>query len=153
LSLVGANIRYHDLEDIYPWLESIPSLHPNLASRFVVGKSVLNRDMVGIKISNGVGNGKKPALWLDAGIHAREWITPAVMLWIIDEILTNYETDNEIRNMLNGVDLYILPVFNVDGYEYTWNFQRTWRKNRRINSKLPWFHFHGKAIAAHTLPF
>lgn len=50
------------------------------------------------------------------GIHAREWVAPAMALYLIHR-LTN---DPEARAKdLDGVDWYILPVVNPDGYEYT----------------------------------
>lgn len=30
--------------------------------------------------------GEKPAIWIDAGIHAREWIAPAVALYFIKRV-------------------------------------------------------------------
>jgi len=123
--------RYHPMEDIYPYLDSIPTNYP-LATKVVVGKSVLGRDITAIKISRN-DNTRKPALWMDGGLHAREWITPAVMLWMLEHFLENADSDPEITVLLNAADIYFLPVANPDGYEYTWNFVRTWRKNRRIN--------------------
>lgn len=38
-----------------------------------------------------------------------------------------------MREVLKKVDLVILPVFNVDGYVYTWEKDRMWRKNRSLN--------------------
>ncbi len=31
---------------------------------------------------------------------------------------------------LLGIDWYFLPVVNPDGYEYTWDFDRNWRRTR-----------------------
>lgn len=74
-----------------------------------------------LRISNGKPNA--PALWIDGGIHAREWISPAAVTYIIDYLVEN--SDNL------DVDYYILPVVNPDGYEYTFASDRLWRKNRR----------------------
>ena len=30
----------------------------------------------------------KPAIWIDAGIHAREWIAPATALYVISQVGT-----------------------------------------------------------------
>lgn len=94
------------------------------------------------QIGNGVSEGSKPVYWLDAGIHAREWIAPATALYLIHTLVTNYGTDEEVTRMLDTYDFYILPVFNPDGYDYTWTRNRLWRKNRAPTKarpfRLPW---------------
>lgn len=79
----------------------------------------------------------KPAFWLDAGIHAREWIAPATALYIINELATKHETDEEMKELVTKYDWYILPVANPDGYMYTWWTNRLWRKNRALPKALP----------------
>lgn len=77
------------------------------------------------RISN--GNPKNKAIWIDGGIHAREWISPASVTYIVNDIVENWDDQPEyIRN----VDWYVLPVHNPDGYEYTHRTDRLWRKNR-----------------------
>lgn len=77
------------------------------------------------RISNGNANNK--AIWIDGGIHAREWISPASVTYIVNDIVENWDDQPEhIRN----VDWYVLPVHNPDGYEYTHRTDRLWRKNR-----------------------
>ena len=51
-----------------------------------------------------------------AGIHAREWISPATVTYIINELVNNYEDNKEL---VDAYDWYILPVHNPDGYEYS----------------------------------
>ena len=41
------------------------------------------------QITNGDGN-EKEGFWIDAGIHAREWIAPAVATYFIDRVRTAY---------------------------------------------------------------
>ena len=53
---------YHDMLDVYPWLLDLPRQYPDIAEHIVVGKSLLGRDIVAIKISTDKG-AKKPALW------------------------------------------------------------------------------------------
>lgn len=63
--------------------------------------------------------GTNVSFWIDAGIHAREWIAPAVVLSVIDELTRGYSRDPVVQNIMDSIDWYILPVMNPDGYEYT----------------------------------
>ncbi|XP_059083604.1 carboxypeptidase B-like isoform X2 [Tigriopus californicus] len=69
----------------------------------------------------------KPAIWIDGGIHAREWISPASVTYMLSELVENsaYHQD-----LLSKYSFYIMPVMNPDGYEYTHTNDRLWRKAR-----------------------
>jgi murein tripeptide amidase MpaA len=54
------------------------------------------------------------------GIHAREWISSATVIYIAYTLLSKYNQDPTITQLVDQFDYYILPVFNVDGYVYTW---------------------------------
>uniref|UniRef100_A0A3B5M085 Carboxypeptidase B1 (tissue) n=1 Tax=Xiphophorus couchianus TaxID=32473 RepID=A0A3B5M085_9TELE len=76
----------------------------------------------------------KPAIFMDCGIHAREWISPAFCQWFVNEAVTTYGSDSAMTTLLNSMDVYVLPVFNIDGYVYTHTSDRMWRKTRSRNS-------------------
>ena len=98
----------------------------------VIGQSWEYRDLKIIKICKG-GCGNKPAMWIDGGIHAREWIGPAVVTWMLKELVEN---DNAHPELTENLDWYILPVHNPDGYAYTQSNNRMWRKTRYIITNL-----------------
>lgn len=77
------------------------------------------------RISN--GNSGNKAIWIDGGIHAREWISPASVTYVVNDLVENW--DNQ-PDYIKNVNWYVLPVHNPDGYEYTRNTDRLWRKNR-----------------------
>uniref|UniRef100_A0A671NEL9 Carboxypeptidase A6 n=1 Tax=Sinocyclocheilus anshuiensis TaxID=1608454 RepID=A0A671NEL9_9TELE len=62
----------------------------------------------------------KKAVWIDCGVHAREWIGPAFCQWFVKEALNSYQQDSGMRRLMNQLNFYIMPVFNVDGYHYSW---------------------------------
>lgn len=68
------------------------------------------------------------AIFIEANIHAREWISSATVTWILNQFL--HSTDPEIVYLSETVDWYIVPVANPDGYEYTRSSNRNWRKTR-----------------------
>ena len=57
---------------------------------------------------------RKPNIWIEAGIHAREWIAPAMATYIIDQLLHNAQD-----GFLDELNFHILPIANPDGYEFT----------------------------------
>ncbi|KAG5868272.1 hypothetical protein JTB14_032987 [Gonioctena quinquepunctata] len=116
---------YHRLKDIHEYLEYLSETYPDLCTLRNIGNSVLGKPIKLLKISN--GNSSNKAIWIDGGIHAREWITPAVVTYIINHIILNFE--NEPHYMRN-IDWYIAPLLNPDGYEYSHTVDRLWRKNR-----------------------
>lgn len=79
----------------------------------VIGQSYEGRDLTLVKISSG-GSGK-PIIFAEGGIHAREWVAPALAAYLINQLVEN--PDNQ--QYLDKVDWVILPVTNPDGYEYT----------------------------------
>ena len=92
----------------------------------VIGNSYEGWDMRVLKVCRG-GCGQMPAVWVDGGIHAREWITLATVTWMIREIVEN---DKAHPDMTRQVDWHILVCHNPDGYEYSRNEDRMWRKTR-----------------------
>lgn len=69
---------------------------------------------------------------MDGGMHAREWISPATVTYIINEIVEGHE---DLPQHMRDTDFYILPVANPDGYEYTFTSDRLWRKNMRQHGR------------------
>lgn len=121
--------RYHPMEEIYQWMSQISKKHAEVVTQHFLGMTYETRPMFYLKISLPSNNPKK-IIWMDCGIHAREWIAPAFCQWFVKEILQNYTDNSKIRRLLTKLDFYVLPVFNIDGYIYTWTTDRLWRKSR-----------------------
>lgn len=117
--------QYHTLDEIYEWMDSLQEKYPDKVKVIEMGKTYENRVIKGVKLSYGPN---KPGIFIEGGIHAREWISPATVTYLLNEFLTS---DNpEIRRMAEAHDWYMVPSFNPDGYEYTYTGNRFWRKTR-----------------------
>lgn len=79
-----------------------------------IGQSYEERDIPLIKISTNT-SADKPVIFIDAGIHAREWIGHMQALYIIHQLVENSTN----RYLLDKVDWHIVPVLNPDGYVYS----------------------------------
>lgn len=58
-----------------------------------------------------------PTIWIDATIHAREWVSTATATYLLNELLTS--NDPEMKELALNYDWVIVPVVNVDGYVYS----------------------------------
>ncbi|XP_031556611.1 carboxypeptidase B-like [Actinia tenebrosa] len=98
---------------------------------FSVGNSYQGRPQNAIEIK-GKSFSNKPVFFMNCGIHAREWISPATCMYIISQFVNKYGKDASVTQVLDKMDFVIMPVLNVDGYEYTWRSSsrkyRFWRK-------------------------
>ncbi|XP_069317690.1 carboxypeptidase A4 [Eulemur rufifrons] len=127
---------YHSLEAIYREMDSIAADFPDLASRVRIGHSFENRPLYVLKFSTREGE-RRPAIWLNAGIHSREWISQATAIWTARKIVSDYQKDPAITSILERMDIFLLPVANPDGYVYTQTKNRFWRKTRSLNPGSP----------------
>ncbi|XP_078061492.1 carboxypeptidase B-like [Mustelus asterias] len=124
--------KYHRLEEINRWIAKITVEYPTLISRFKIGWSYEGRHIYLLRIGRRTGF-MKPTIFLDCGIHAREWISPAFCQWFVREATKNYGSDSTMTTLLNKLYFLVVPVVNVDGYVYSWTKDRFWRKTRSRN--------------------
>merc|ERR1711887_316220 len=122
---------YHSLEDMYSFLDYLETTYDFVTTQSV-GKSYEGRDMRLAKICKGEC-GSKPAVWIDGGIHAREWVSPATTTWMLKELVEN---DAAHPDLLENLDWFILPSANPDGYDWSRNHNRMWRKTRSSNGGI-----------------
>lgn len=59
---------------------------------------------------------RKSIVLIDGGLHAREWATVSTALYCINQLVEHFVNN---RRMLLQHDFVIVPIVNVDGYEYT----------------------------------
>jgi hypothetical protein len=122
--------EYHDYEAIVGWYSKLANDYPNLVTFYKsIGESLEGRDMPAVHI----GTNSKYTVYFQCQIHAREWISGAVCMYIANRLCESYGKIEQVTNLLNAVEFVFVPLVNPDGYEYTWNGDRLWRKNRRVN--------------------
>jgi hypothetical protein len=125
----AAPTAYLQYDEQVSWLQSAASAS-SIARTFSIGRSFEGREMIAISINE--GRSDLPAIWIDANIHAREWISSATALYIVNEILSG--TSADAVDMRTNYRWYILPNANPDGYVYSWSSDRQWRKTRSVYS-------------------
>ncbi|XP_062981317.1 carboxypeptidase B2 [Elgaria multicarinata webbii] len=126
--------QYHSLKVIYFWMEEMAAKHADIIQKIRIGVSYEKRPLYILKLSDGQRTPKN-AIWIDCGIHAREWISPAFCLWFVGYAAHSLQTNRDagMVRLLQQLDVYVMPVMNVDGYDYTWTTNRMWRKSRSLH--------------------
>ncbi|XP_029664068.1 zinc carboxypeptidase-like [Formica exsecta] len=117
---------YHTLDEIYKNLDDLTERYPDNVQIIIGGRTYEGRQIKGVKVSFTANN---PGIFLEGGIHAKEWISPATVMYILHQVLTSKDAD--VRALAESHDWYIFPVFNPDGYVYTHTTNRMWRKTRK----------------------
>ncbi|XP_067142504.1 uncharacterized protein [Centruroides vittatus] len=153
--------KYHKSKDIYKYLHDIASEFDSKIQVETSCKTYRKKKLKLIKLTSDP-RANKPIIWIDAGIHAREWIAPSTAMFLIHKILSGYGLDDDVTKLLDAYDWYIMPLVNPDGYDYTFKYNRLWRKNRSrsqvhsggvdLNRNFP-FEWNGKLTKqSETLP-
>ena len=118
--------EYHDYRETTAHLEALVALAPARAQLHAIGVSLEGRPLWALQI----GHGAQPML-ITGTLHAREWLATAVTTCVADRLVRDYDRDPAIRALVDRSELWIVPIDNPDGYQYTWSTDRYWRKNRR----------------------
>ncbi|MEJ2600687.1 MAG: M14 family zinc carboxypeptidase [Anaerolineales bacterium] len=131
---------YHSFDEpingIKDQLRNIAATYPHIAQLKTFGHSIQNRPMLAMRLTNekvGKKDGKPQVLFL-ATHHAREWVATETSMRLIKYLTANYGSDGRVTNLLDNVEVWIIPVGNPDGYQYTFTNERLWRKNLRDNN-------------------
>ncbi len=122
---------YKTLAQINAKLDEFVAQRPDLCSVVTFGTSLEGRPMRAIRISGAPAGA--PAILFNACQHAREWVSPMTAMYIANRLVDGASTDPAIGMLLQKAEIWIIPVSNPDGYQYTWDVNRLWRKNRRNN--------------------
>ncbi|KXN71813.1 ascaris suum carboxypeptidase [Conidiobolus coronatus NRRL 28638] len=124
--------NYHTSKEVFSYLQGIITSNPSMTKPVTIGSTHLGQEIKGIIVTNNIESKlteQKPKLLIHGGQHAREWITVATTMFLIEEFI------NSKSALLDVFQIILVPILNVDGYDYTWDQDRLWRKNRQKDPK------------------
>ncbi|XP_049877988.1 carboxypeptidase B-like [Pectinophora gossypiella] len=125
---IWEDFRRH--EEINEHLDALAAEYPDTVTVINAALSYEGRQIKLVRISTSrFEDLRKPVIVIDAAVHAREWITPPVALYIINQLVVDI-VDSDLTERLDWI---IIPLVNPDGYEYSIDEDRMWRKTRSLN--------------------
>ncbi len=130
---------YRTLSEIEMAMDSISTANPAIVTpKWSIGNTLQGRPIYVMKISdNPAVDEDEPEVYYHAAIHAREVITPEVLIYFMRYLTNNYGINSHVTDLVNNRELFFTCVVNPDGYY--WNEVSEpgggglWRKNRRNN--------------------
>ena len=114
-------------------LNKIKATYPKVCQLKTIGHSIENRPLLAMRLTNEKIKGQKPQVLFLATHHAREWVATQMAMRLINYLTANFGSDERVTDLLNTTEVWVVPVGNPDGYQYTFTNERLWRKNLRDN--------------------
>ena len=121
---------YHTAATLEADLRQLAERHPEIAELHQIGRSVEGRPLWALRIGERRGSDRKVAFL--GCHHAREWISVEVPYRLAEHLLEHSSSD-PVQQWLQRGEVWVAPMVNPDGHEYTRTEDRLWRKNRRRN--------------------
>ncbi|MEY2399051.1 MAG: hypothetical protein QOJ00_2225 [Actinomycetota bacterium] len=109
-------VRYRELAEL---LEALAQARPDLIELSEIGRSHEDRPITLATITNAETgpHHEKPALWIDANIHATEHTGGAAALNLIHKLVSGHGSDARVTRVLDTRCFYVVPRMNPDGVE------------------------------------
>ncbi|MFT5131203.1 MAG: hypothetical protein ACI8W8_004839, partial [Rhodothermales bacterium] len=105
------------LAEIETQLDDWVTDYPNIAHVYEIGRSVADRPIRVIQISDNVSQEEaEPEFKYVANIHGDETSSMEMTMRLVDLLLTGYGSDPLLTALIDETDIHILPVMNPDGY-------------------------------------
>ena len=131
--LIAATQVYRDYDDpvrgVRFFIDSMVKNNPRV-SVDTLGFSYQGRPMIAVKIGPKDDSPQRPNVLFMATYHAREWAATEMALRLIKYLAAPPGSNPRVDSLVQARDIWILPVANPDGYEFTFTGDRLWRKTR-----------------------
>lgn len=133
----NAMLEYHSYEEIGEALAQYASDYPDLCRVSSAGQSIQGRELWWIKITDNPGvREPEPLMKYISTMHGDEPVGTEVMMDLIKRLLTEYETNDRLRTLVDETEIWIMPLMNPDGHSQV-PAQRTNMNNRDLNRSFP----------------
>lgn len=131
---------YHTYASLQADLDELTARHGGLVRSFTLAYSLEGRRITMIRVSGKEpASGRKPAIYIEGGMHGSEWIGTEVAFHLLAYLCVNYGQDPLVTQILDRAELWFAPLTNPDGHArvetgpFTSQALLAGRKNARDN--------------------
>jgi carboxypeptidase T len=122
---------YHSAETLEGDLRQLAESQPEIAELREIGRSLEDRPIWALRI--GERRATEHKLLFMGCHHAREWVSVEVPYLLAEHLVKN-AGQAPVRDWLQRGEIWVAPMVNPDGHEFSRTRDRLWRKNRRQNA-------------------
>lgn len=111
--------KYYNYNDLTRRLHELAGKYPHIAKLSSIGQSVDGRKLWVMRITKdpNVDSPGKPKFKYVGNMHGDETVSRQVLVYLVDYLLTKYDVEPRISELVNNTDIYIMPSMNPDGFE------------------------------------
>lgn len=107
---------YPSYQQYVDYMVGFVAAYPDICKLDTVGLSIQGRLILALKISDNVSQeDPEPQFLYTSSIHGDETTGYVLMLHLIDHLLSNYNVDPAINELVNTTEIFINPLANPDG--------------------------------------
>lgn len=115
-TIVDVSDKKYSYSNMVTDIKKLTATYPEILKSEVVGKSVDDRDLYCLIFGN---PDAEKQVFITAGIHAREYINPQVVMKMVERYCKCYDTNSykgvKYSKLFDEICFYIMPMTNPDG--------------------------------------
>jgi carboxypeptidase D len=142
----GANV-HHNNDELEEFMIGVHARCQHIARVKVMGQSALGTRLFVVRLTDNpdVDEHDEPEFKYVGNMHGDEVIGRELLINLIRYFCTNYDTDVGVREIIDSIDLWVMPSMNPDGYQ---RFERAngngYDLNRNFPDQFSFAGFHGE---------
>lgn len=118
---------YRTYSQIGTFMQGVANDHPGIARLHDLGLSEQGRHLWALQITDNPDiEEDEPEFRYISTMHGDEWVGNEMCLYLIDHLTDNYGSDPTVTDLVDEIDIWIVPLMNPDGYVNTRRENANW---------------------------
>ena len=129
--------HYHHHEEMQSLFNELALEFPYYARVGTIGKSVKNRDLIYLEITDNVQNETlaRPKVKYVGNMHGDETVGRELIIYLSQYLLYHHVSDSQAHKILQSMRLFLMPTLNPDGFEMSREGLCSGGHRRNFNNK------------------
>eukprot|EP00727_Mastigamoeba_balamuthi_P011106 m51a1_g6618 putative carboxypeptidase d (529) ;mRNA; r:41334-43158 len=111
--------RHHTHSQFIEMFEDLVRQYPNITRLHTIGYSTLGKPIVALRVTDNpdVREPREAGVKLVGNMHGDEVVGRELIIRLAHHLAQNYGSSPDVRNLVDNLDIWLVPTVNPDGYE------------------------------------